>query len=124
MARLRPLVLFLALVVVGAVAPTGLFTARAQAPVPLAYTIRFPDTASHSFTVEIMVPTDRREAIDLMMPVWSPGFYGLQNYGDRVSDFRAWAAHDAALDAARTNSGRWTVMTGGRTFVWVSYTVA
>jgi len=54
---------------------------------PLVYTIRFPEPASKTFTVEIAVPTDKRESVDLMMAIWSPGLYGIQNYADRVSGF-------------------------------------
>ena len=117
--------LALLLLSVATVAP-GRLVARAQTPAPaaLSYTIRFPDTASRSFTVEIAVPTDKREAVDLMMPVWSPGFYGLQNYGDRVSNFTATAPDGAVLEATRSSTSRWTIKTGARPSIKVSYTVA
>ena len=56
--------------VVGALlagAATGL-VAQANAPLaPLRYTIRFPEPASKTFDVEIVVPTDQRESVELMM---------------------------------------------------------
>ncbi len=91
---------------------------------PLVYTIRFPDPASKSFTVEIDVPTDKRASVDLMMAIWSPGFYGLQNYADRVTNFAANAADGTALDVTKPTPSRWTVATGGRPSFVVSYTVA
>jgi predicted metalloprotease with PDZ domain len=98
--------------------------AARQAPAPIAYTIRFPDTASRSFTVEVVVPTGARESIDMMMPVWSPGFYGLQTYGDRVTNFTATAADGTSLESSRSSPSRWTVKSGGRPSIRVSYTVA
>ena len=61
------------------------FQTQGNALEPLVYTIRFPQPVSRTFTVDVVVPTERRESVDLMMAIWSPGFYGLQNYADRVS---------------------------------------
>ena len=101
-----------------------LFLVRAQTLAPLAYTIRFPDTASRSFTVEVAVPAGKRGSIDMMMPVWSPGFYGLQTYGDRVSNVAATAGDGTTLEVSRSSPSRWTIKTGGRSAITVSYTVA
>ena len=104
--------------------------ARDDAPVrqrrlaPIDYTIRFPDPASKTFVVDMVVPTGGRDSIDLMMAVWSPGFYGLQNYADRVSNFVATAADGTALDVTKPKPSRWTVKTGERASINVSYTLA
>src|SRR5215471_20356671 len=90
----------------------------------IAYTISFPDPASKSFTVQVVVPTDGRPAVDLMMPVWSPGFYGLQNYAARVSAFTVRGADGTALEVTKPSDNRWTVATArNRTFT-ATYTVA
>src|ERR1043165_785005 len=64
---------------------------QAQKLDPLVYTIRFPQPATKTFTVDIQVPTGKRDSVDMMMAIWSPGFYGIQNYADRVSAFTATA---------------------------------
>ena len=91
---------------------------------PLVYTIRFPEPASKSFNVEIQVPADKREAVELMMAIWSPGFYGIQNYADRVSGFSARGADGSMLEVDKAKPSRWTVKTGGTPSFTVSYTVA
>src|SRR5262249_3880495 len=91
---------------------------------PLVYTIRFPEPASKSFNVEVQVPTDKRESVDLMMAIWSPGFYGIQNYADRVSNFVAKTSDGSALTVEQPKPSRWTVNTGGKSSFTVSYTVA
>ena len=91
---------------------------------PLIYTIRFPQPASRSFTVDVVVPTQKRESVDLMMAIWSPGFYGLQNYADRVSSFTATAPDGTALEVSKPTPSRWTVKTGGRPTFTISYAVA
>ena len=112
----------LAIGVVALAAAPSFITARALAPI--SYTIRFPDPASRTFVVDMVVPTDKRDAVDLMMAVWSPGFYGLQNYADRVSNFAATASDGTALAVTKPKPSRWTVTTGGRASINVSYTLA
>lgn len=98
--------------------------ARAAKLDPLVYTIRFPEPASKTFNVDIVVPTDRRESVDLMMAIWSPGFYGIRNYADSVSAFTAKAADGTVLDVTKPTPSRWTVKTGGRPSFTASYTLA
>src|SRR5687768_13287800 len=81
---------------------------------PVVYTIRFPEPASRSFTVDVSVPTGRRPVVELMMPIWSPGFYGVQNYADRVSNFSARATDGTLLEVTKPTPSRWSVTTGGR----------
>jgi predicted metalloprotease with PDZ domain/cyclophilin family peptidyl-prolyl cis-trans isomerase len=98
---------------------------HAQRPLdPIVYTLRFPDPASKAFTVEMTVPSGPRATVDLMMAIWSPGFYGLQNYADRVSHVEARAADATALDVLKPSPSRWTVATGGRPSFTLTYTVA
>jgi len=98
--------------------------ANVQSLAPLVYTISFPDPASKTFTVDVIVPTDGRALVDVMMPVWSPGFYGLQNYAERVTTFNAKGADGTMLDVRKPKPSRWTIATGGRPSFAISYTVS
>jgi predicted metalloprotease with PDZ domain len=60
----------------------------------------------------------------MMMAIWSPGFYGLQNYAQRVSGFTARAADGTVLEVTKPADSRWTVATGGRPSFTTTYTVA
>jgi predicted metalloprotease with PDZ domain len=91
---------------------------------PLDYTIRFPDPATKTFTVEVQVPTGKRSSVEMMMPIWSPGFYGVQNYADRVSDFTAHTVDSTALEITKSTRSRWTVRTAGQPTFTATYTVA
>jgi TonB family protein len=106
--------------------PAGLHVPvpQARALDPIVYTIRFPDPASKTFTVEAVVPTDQQAVVDLMMPVWSPGFYGLQNYADRVTAFSATGPGGVTLSVTRPQPNRWEIATGGRPSFTATYTVA
>jgi predicted metalloprotease with PDZ domain len=91
---------------------------------PLVYTISFPDPASKTFNVDVVVPAEARESVDLMMAIWSPGFYGLQNYADKVTAFTAKAPDGTALEVGKPTPSRWTIRTGGRPSFTASYTVS
>ena len=100
-------------------------TLQAQATLePIVYEISFPEPASKTFHVDVTVPTGKRATVDLMMAIWSPGFYGLQNYADKVTAFSAKAADGTALEATKSSPSRWTVTTGGRASFTFSYTVS
>src|ERR1051326_1821574 len=96
----------------------------APAGPPVLYTISFPDLTSKSFSVQVTVPTDGRFTVDLMMRVWSPGFYGLQNYAARVPALIARGADGGALDVQKPSDNRWTVAAGANRSFTATYTVA
>jgi predicted metalloprotease with PDZ domain len=123
MRSVRCLVSVIAVLVFSAATPLHVTVQSAELE-PLVYTISFPTPASKTFTVQVNVPTERKPSVDLMMAIWSPGFYGLQNYAQNVSDFTAKASDGAVLDVARPSPSRWRVATGGRPQFTATYTVA
>jgi predicted metalloprotease with PDZ domain len=112
------------LVVIGLVCRSAAGPVAAPKLESIVYTISFPDPASKTFHVDVIVPTEKRASIDLMMAIWSPGFYGVRNYAAQVSAFAAQSTDGAALDVTKPNPSRWTVNTGGRSSIRISYTLA
>ena len=104
--------------------PSQALALQAQKLDPLVYTISFRNPPSKTFNVDVVVPTGKRNSVDLMMAIWSPGFYGVQNYADKVTAFTAAAPDRTALDVTRPTPGRWAVQTGGRPSFTASYTVS
>ncbi|MBM3293647.1 MAG: hypothetical protein FJY82_03895 [Candidatus Aminicenantes bacterium] len=47
------------------------------------------EPTSHVLRVALRADGFEDEALDLKMPVWMPGYYGLQKYPENVQDFRA-----------------------------------
>ena len=88
---------------------------------PIVYTIKFSAPDTHIAEVEVKVPTDKRATIDMMMALWSPGFYRVENYANRVQDFVARSPDGALLDVVQPEKNRWRIQTGGRPQVLVSY---
>ncbi len=88
---------------------------------PIVYSLRFPALDKHVAEVEMTVPTDKRPSIDLMMPVWSPGFYRIENYASRVQELAARTPDGKMLQVEQPQKNRWQVQTGGAPAVVVSY---
>ncbi len=99
-----------------------LCTARlAHAAEPIVYTVKFPAPESHIAEVEAVIPTDKRAAIELMMPVWSPGFYRVEEYASRVQSLSARTADGKPLAVEQPQKNRWRIATNGAASVIVSY---
>jgi predicted metalloprotease with PDZ domain len=87
------------------------------------YTVEFPDLSAHAALVTATIPTDGHATLDLMMPIWSPGYYKVENYADRVRDVvaRGRSGEPLAVDHATRN--HWLITTGGLREVVVHYSV-
>jgi predicted metalloprotease with PDZ domain len=96
---------------------------RAETPEPILYTLKFPAPEKHVAEVEAVFPTDKRSSLDLMMAVWSPGFYRVQDYARRVEGFTARSTDGARLDVEQPQKNRWRVQTRGGAKIVVSYLV-
>jgi predicted metalloprotease with PDZ domain len=88
---------------------------------PVVSAIRFLAPESQTAEVEASLPTGGREAVELMMPVWAPGFYAVQNHAGRVQDFAARTPDGRGLRVERPQKNRWWVETAGAPVVVVSY---
>ncbi len=94
----------------------------ARGPEPIAYNVHVvPETQSAE--VQAAFPTGKRATIDLMMPVWSPGFYRVENYAARVHDVAARTPDGTSLAVEQPQGNRWRVVTSGAPAVIVSYRV-
>jgi predicted metalloprotease with PDZ domain len=102
--------------------PSLAATSREQRPLqPIQYTFRVFDAANHLAEIEATIPTDGRASIDLMMPIWTPGYYVVEDYASRVRDLSARSAQGAALEVSKPAPNRWQVQAGGAPVVRLSY---
>ncbi len=101
-------------------APAALW---AQLGAPITYAVTFPNRAAHFAHVEVQLPTDAQPAVELMMAVWSPGYYKVENYAVNVDSVRAWGPEGNPLAVQRVRGNHWQVETGGAPSVRVSYRV-
>jgi len=95
---------------------------RAQQPDAVVYTVRAPAPETHYLDVEAAVPTGGRATIEVMMPVWSPGYYRIEDYAAKVDEMKVRAGDGAPLDVEKTQN-RWRIQTRGQRSVVLSYRV-
>jgi predicted metalloprotease with PDZ domain len=100
----------------------GLTTAAgAQRLAPIVYTLKFPAPERHTADVVATIPTDKAATIDLMLPVWSPGYYVQEDYASRLHDFVARGPAGDSLHVEHPRPNRWRVTTGGAATVTLTY---
>ena len=97
--------------------------ASAQRLAPIVYTVRSAQPATHVLQVEAIVPTERRDSVELMMAIWSPGYYRVEHYETRVRNFAAHASDGTALRVAQPAPNHWRIYTSGRTTAVIAYEV-
>lgn len=88
---------------------------------PLAYTIKIPHPGNHQVEVNVRIPTEGRASLDLMMPLWSPGYYAVQDYARLVHDLAVVNPEGRPLAVEHPAPNRWRVHTGGAGTVALSY---
>jgi len=93
----------------------------APAAEPIVYTIRVADPRTHVAEVEAVIPADGRASIEVMMAIWSPGFYRIQDYAGRVRDLAAHAPGGVTLGVEKTANNRWRIQSAGARNIVLSY---
>ena len=99
-------------------------SARADGGNPIVYTVRFPSPEQHTAEVEATIPTGSRPTLELMMAVWSPGFYRVEDYAKKVEGLSARTPDGAALKVESTSKNRWRIAANGAPTAVVSYRLA
>ncbi len=73
----------------------------AQSLEPIIYTVKISSPEKHIAEVVAAVPAKGYESIELMMPIWSPGYYRVEDYAKRISDLSARTQDGRTLDLTR-----------------------
>ena len=96
----------------------------ADAP-EISYTVSMPRPHTHLFDVEarLRYRASPPAALDLLMPVWTPGSYLVREFERHVQGFEARDASGRTLNWAKTNKNTWRVETAGAREVRVRYSV-
>lgn len=95
----------------------------AAGPDPIRYTLRFPARQTHYVEVRAEVPAAGRPAVELMMPVWTPGSYLVREYERNVENLTARTRGGQSLRVEKSRKNRWRIETGGASSITVAYRV-
>ncbi len=96
---------------------------RAPAPNPIVYTLSVPHPDTHEAEVRAVVPTGGRATIEMMMPIWSPGYYVVEDYAANVHDLSARTPEGTRLTVEHLRANRWRIETGGSPTLVLTYRI-
>lgn len=88
---------------------------------PIVFTVKFSAPETHFAEVTATVPTEKRASIELMMPIWSPGFYRVEDYAGKVQELAARTPEGKLLTVEHPQKNRWRIQTNSAPSVIVSY---
>jgi predicted metalloprotease with PDZ domain len=91
---------------------------------PIIYTVRFPAPEKHFAEVEASIPTGGLPSVELMMAVWTPGFYRVEDYAKKVEHLAARTPDGSVLEVESTRKNRWRMSSKGSSNVVVTYRLA
>lgn len=100
-----------------ATGPEGATTVKA----PILYTLRFSDAVHHSVDIEARLPNPERRAVEIWMPVWTPGSYLIREYARHLERMSARAEDGSPLAVTKVSKNRWRVEAGGHAGVVITY---
>jgi len=93
----------------------------AQSLEPIIYAVSIASPEKHLAQVVATVPAQGHDSIELLIPVWSPGFYRVEDYAKRISELAARTPDGVPLDVTQPKGNRWLIRTGGSSKVVISY---
>jgi len=88
----------------------------------MAFTVSL-NPAEHLYGVEFRGEGLTDDLLDFKIPVWMPGYYGLQDYAGNVRNFRATDEEGNPLAWQKTTDNCWRVVAGRTAVVIVTYEV-
>src|SRR5690606_6607994 len=86
------------------------------------YILRLHDPHAHLLEVEVRVDCDG-DALELVMPAWTPGSYLIREYARHVEAFSARSAGGSPLRWEKVGKARWRVECAASGTVCVKYRV-
>ncbi|HZX58877.1 MAG TPA: PDZ domain-containing protein [Mucilaginibacter sp.] len=95
---------------------------QTASPVNISYTITFPEAQAHYADVEMDITGLHQKALDLKMPVWTPGSYLVREYSKNVESFTA-EAKGKPVDTKKTRKNTWHINTENISDIKVKYRV-
>jgi predicted metalloprotease with PDZ domain len=100
------------------VAPAAMAQDRGLA---IEYTVKVADIPGQLFHVTTDIRNINQPSLDLSLPVWSPGWYVIENYGKNVARFRVSEPGGRELRPAQVRKQTWRIDTKGISRVTVEF---
>ena len=89
----------------------------------LFYQVAMSRPASHLFEITLQVNNWQSAALDLKMPVWTPGSYLVREYAQHVQDLVATNSHRKVLATHKLSKNHWQVINNNNPTIIIKYRV-
>ena len=97
---------------------------KQRASPEISYTVSMSKPATHLLEVEMRVRWDQMPAaLELKMPVWTPGSYLVREYARHVQDFAAKNNSGGSVEWQKINKNTWQIKPSGAKEIVASYRV-
>lgn len=96
---------------------------EAQTPSGISFQVSFSEPQAHYADVEMNIPGNKKDFIDVKMPVWAPGSYLVREFSKNVEGVYARDNKNASLKVQKINKNTWRIAAGGKETVKVFYRV-
>ena len=102
---------------------SGLNSALLPNNINYSFIVSMENPNTHYFQVEMTCTNQQGMYIDFKMPVWTPGYYYVQNLSKNVVGFKARNVEGQNLSFLKTSKNTWRVNTNEEKTVIISYEV-
>jgi predicted metalloprotease with PDZ domain len=85
--------------------------------------VRFPEPRTHYLSVEARLPAEGESAVEIFLPVWTPGSYLVREYARNIEAVSVAGADGKPLPFAKSSKNRWLVRTEGAPEILFAYLV-
>jgi len=89
----------------------------------MAFTVSMDQPNTHYYHVTFRCEGIKSSRLDFKMPVWTPGYYWIQNFPKNVLNFRAEDGERNILKWEKTTKNMWRVASGNAQRITVNYDV-
>ncbi|HEU4391013.1 MAG TPA: hypothetical protein VFV34_24620, partial [Blastocatellia bacterium] len=85
--------------------------ATQQAAIQISYTVKVASTQEQLFHVTTEIKNIRQPQLDLSLPVWTPGWYTIEDYGKNILRFRITDSKNNPVAYTRVRKQTWRLET-------------
>src|SRR5476651_2795507 len=100
----------------------NLSASKAQTTANIFYTVSFPEAQAHYADIEMRITGLKQNALDLKMPVWTPGSYLIREFAKNIEAFSA-NISGKIVASPKINKNTWRINTKNIAEVTVRYRV-
>jgi predicted metalloprotease with PDZ domain len=96
----------------------------APSTVALSFTVSMDSPSTHLFRVQFRCSGIIKDSIEFKMPEWTPGFYQIMNYSEKVDSFKVVNNARKELKWRKSSKNAWMVYTKKAPSITLSYDVS